>query len=153
VKLSTVARSHKGHPLKRVARRIGAGQLWGRLAASAYSRQLKYQLGAFSQVDVLIADRYVVDFAADLVAGGVVSAQALSGITARLRPADLSLLATVPDDVLLARRESQDDPSLLVERAALYRSLAPEFGARPIDTSGALSFSEVDDLMQVWFSA
>src|SRR4051794_35682873 len=64
---STVDPRHRGHVAKRFLRRLGMKRLWVALATNSYRRQLRLQLASVHADSILIADRYVLDFVADLV--------------------------------------------------------------------------------------
>ena len=131
---STVDPRHRGHPVKRAAKTIGLGRVWIAAATKSYAAQLAFQLGSVpTETQVLIADRFVVDFVADLVAGNLLSVAEAPEIAARLPRPDVGVILSVPGDVLLSRREIADDPSALLARDALYRELAPGLGAHLLD--------------------
>jgi thymidylate kinase len=133
--VSTLDRRHKGHPLKRLAKAIRLSPAWIRSAEWLYQRQIAHQLGAVRECDVLIADRYVVDFCADLVGGGAMSLADVTDVLSRFPVPDLSVIASAPGNVLLARRDAQEDPERLIDRRQLYLEIARITRADVVDTS------------------
>mgnify|MGYP001589092650 CR=1 FL=1 len=131
--VSTVDARHEGHSSKRLARQLGLSRLWVDAAVRSYQKQLALQLGAAQGADVVLADRYVLDFIADLVAGGVLDAAKTLAVIGRLPAADLALVADVPDGVLIERLNPGDDPELVTSRARSYRELAALTTAQLVD--------------------
>jgi thymidylate kinase len=131
---STVDPAHRGHPVKRMLRKTGIRRAWVMVAARSYKRQLAVQIAAVEPDSVIIADRFVADFCADLVAGGMLDVSAAGSVAAGLPRPDVAIVLTVADEELVRRRKPGDDPGLLIERAALYRALAKELDAIVLDT-------------------
>lgn len=138
---STVSRGHRGSALKRCARSLGLRRAWAEMAVRHYRYQLSTQLSALPPGAVIVADRFAVDFAADLVAGGVLRLDEAPRVLSRLPSPVLTVVVDVPDDVLRKRCKVGDDPGLLIERAALYRQLADVVGAPLI--SGEEPFPDI----------
>jgi thymidylate kinase len=133
--VSTLDRRHKGHPLKRLAQAMRLSPAWIRSAEWLYQRQIAHQLGAVRECDVLIADRYVVDFCADLVGGGAMSLADVADVLSRFPVPDLSVIASAPGNVLLARKDAREDPERLIDRRQLYLEIAHITGTDVVDTS------------------
>lgn len=131
--VSTLDARHRGSALKRLALRAGARHVWTRLATTLYRRQLSHQLAALRGVDLVLVDRFVLDFAADLVGAGVLTAGEVPAVLRQLPAADLGLVLTVPAEVLLERRDAAESPERLLERASLYEDLARRLGLKLID--------------------
>ena len=133
--VSTLDRRHKGHPLKRLTKTMRLTPAWIRSAEWLYQRQIAHQLGAVRECDVLIADRYVVDFCADLVGAGALSLADVADLLSRFPVPDLSVITSAPGDVLLARKDAREDPERLIDRRQLYLEIARITGADVVDTS------------------
>jgi len=133
--VSTLDRQHKGHPLKRLAKTVGLSPAWIRSAEWLYQRQLAHQLGAVRECDVLIADRYVVDFCADLVGGGGMSLADVADVLSRFPVPNLSVIASAPGNVLLTRKDAREDPERLIDRRQLYVEIARITGTDVVDTT------------------
>ena len=132
--VSTIDRRHRGHPAKRLARRVGARQLWVALACRNYRRQLQGQLAAVPANALVVADRYALDFCTDLIAAGVLQPWETQRVLDRLPRAAHTIVLTAPDEVLLSRADPHEDPFDAVTRAALFRHLAELTGASVVDT-------------------
>jgi thymidylate kinase len=133
--VSTLDRRHKGHPLKRLAKAVRLSPAWIRSAEWLYQRQIAHQLGAVRECDVLIADRYVVDFCADLVGAGAMSLTDVADVLSRFPVPDLSVIASAPSNVLLVRKDAEEDPERLIHRRQLYLEIARITGTDVVDTS------------------
>lgn len=130
---STVSVEHKGHPLKRALRRSGLAPVWLRANESVYRRQLTWQLGAAHGADVVIADRFVVDFLVDQLGAGTLRLSDARAVADRLPRADRSVHLQVDDDELARRLKAGDDLQRVLRQAGLYREVAQELGVRSVD--------------------
>jgi thymidylate kinase len=142
---STVSSGHRGHPAKRALAQVGLGPLWAHLAIRSYRDQLGAQYSAAQGYDLVLADRHVVDFYADLVAGGVVTIAQLPRLVTRLAPAPATFVLDADDDELVARLKPGDDPARVIKRAALYRDIAMQLGCETLDARAAGAASHVID--------
>ena len=131
--VSTVDRRHKGNVVKRAVREAGGRRLWAAAAVTQYRQQLLWQLGAVPENTSIVADRFSLDFVADLIAGGILRETEAVSYVRRVPTADVNVVLTVPDDVLTARADPNEDPARLVERARLYLRLAERVGAVVVD--------------------
>jgi thymidylate kinase len=130
---STLDVRHKGNVGKRVFTRAHAGSVWATAAERLYDYQLRLQIGAVPDNQIIIADRYVPDFYADLVGSSALSINEVKHRAARFHPTAASYLANVSDDLLLSRRAPQEDPERMISRAELYRKLVPELNLEMVD--------------------
>ncbi len=130
---STVSSSHRGHPVKRVLRRSGLSPVWVRANTALYRRQLSWQLGAAQHLDVVIADRFVLDFVVDQLAAGLLKVDQVAAAASRLPTADLAVHLDVEDDELLRRLKPGDDGDRVIGQAARYRDAAQRLGMRRLD--------------------
>jgi thymidylate kinase len=130
---STLDVRHKGNLAKRVFTQLHAGPVWATAAERLYDYQLRLQIGAVPDKQIVVADRFVPDFYADLVSSGAVSLSQIKRRAALFHPAAACYLVDVPDDVLLSRRAPQEDPDRMIARSELYRQIAPELGLEVID--------------------
>lgn len=130
---STLDVRHKGNLAKRVFTQLHAGPVWATAAERLYDYQLRLQIGAVPDNQVVVADRFVPDFYADLVASGAVSLSQIKRRASLFHPAAARYLVDVPNDVLLSRRAPHEDPDRMIARAELYRQLAPELGLEVVD--------------------
>jgi len=133
--VSTVDRSHRGHPLKRLARTAGGRRIWVEAAVRRYVHQLDWQLGAVHQADLVLADRFVLDFCADLIAGGVLRMTEVDRVLVRLPTAIKTIVLTAEPEVLIARKHPNEDGDQLVRRRDLYLELARRTNAAVLDTT------------------
>jgi thymidylate kinase len=133
--VSTLDERHRGNPVKRAARRVGGRKAWMALATRLYRTQLRWQLSALGQHDVVLADRFTLDFAADNVGSGQIREDEVPDVLARLPAADASFVLTVSDDVLDQRRDPREPLERLRERRDLYLRLAERLGYPVVDTT------------------
>jgi len=133
--VSTLDRRHRGHIAKRVARELGAASPWRRASVALYNRQLRLQIGSFQDCDVLIADRFVLDFLADQIGGGVMRLKHVAATHERLPKADITFVLTASDETLAERRDPNESLEGLVARRDLYLHLATALGHSVLDTT------------------
>jgi thymidylate kinase len=146
---STVSEGHRGHPLKHLARRGGLRRVWVAANIARYRHQLRLQLAGARDLDVVVADRYVVDFFADLAAASMVKVDEMGRLVGRLPSAELTLVLDADDDELIRRTKSGDEVERVVSRAALYRRIARATGALLIDTRSPDALAEVCERIQL----
>jgi hypothetical protein len=79
---------------------------------------------------------------ADLAGGGLLPPSASAGIAAQLPGADLVIVVDAPDSVLLSRLKPGDEAAHVLARAAVYRDLAAQCGARLLSSDDAGSVAE-----------
>jgi thymidylate kinase len=130
---STLDSRHKGNLAKRVLTRIHLGSGWATAAERLYDYQLRLQLGAVPENQIIIADRYVPDFYADLVASGAILLEDVRSRSLRFPTTTISYLVDVSDAILLSRKAPQEDAGRMTARAALYRQLASKLDLEVID--------------------
>lgn len=130
---STVSAKHHGHPLKHGLRRAGLSSAWIWLNTSVYRRQLEWQLGAAHNLDVVVADRFVLDFLVDQVSAGLLDSSRAAAVAKSLPAPDSAVHLDVDDAELLRRLKPGDDPMRLLRHAALYRELAGVLGVPQLD--------------------
>src|SRR6202035_2041931 len=104
------------------------GSAWTTAAERLYDYQLRLQIAAVPDGHIIVADRYVPDFYADLVASKAISFSDVKRRASLFQSTTASYWVDVSDDVLLSRRAPQEDPERMVSRAELYRKLAPQLG-------------------------
>jgi thymidylate kinase len=126
---STVSSQHTGHWTKKAARRIGLRAAWVAANASVYERQLSWQLGSVQHSDILIADRFVLDFLVDQVAGGMLRVSEIEAVARRLPAPDLAIHLDAGSSVLSSRLKPGDDLARVLTFADHYRIVAPRLGA------------------------
>lgn len=132
---SNVHRDYRDSGVKRGMRTVGLNRTYATLATRLYERQLAVQLAAVSRYPIVVADRFVIDFVADLIQSSLIRFADAPQFRDRLYAAATSTLVDAGDDVLRERAAAKgDDPALVVERAALYRELAPRLGLAVVDT-------------------
>ena len=138
--VSTLDARHRGHVVKRGALRLGLGSLWVEAVVRLYRRQLNLQLSAAQGADVLVGDRYVLDFVADLVRSGLASLDDVERLCAAFPAPDVTVVLSASPETILSRRDPREDPAALLAQRELYLKLAERSGAAVIDTSlpGAL---------------
>jgi thymidylate kinase len=146
--VSTLDSRHRGHLLKRTALRLGLRGLWVRAVVAMYRRQLHLQLSAAQSADVVIADRYVLDFCADLARSGLVGPQDCVRMAEAFPMADVTLVLTGTPQVLLGRRDPHEDPRAILQQRELYQELADRFGAAILDTSEPDALGSVLDSLR-----
>ena len=132
--VSTLDRSHRGHPAKRLARTIRLGRLWLELTSKLYERQLRWQLSALSAHDIVLADRFVLDYVADSVGSGLLDEQQVTRISRRLPAPDAQFVLTASDETLEERRHERESYEGLVSRRDLYLRIAEAERAQVVDT-------------------
>jgi thymidylate kinase len=132
--VSTLDSRHRGHLVKRLALRFGLRRLWVRAVVALYRRQLRLQLSAVQSADVVVADRFVLDFFADLVRAGLASAEEYRQVTSPLPAAEVTFVLTGEPDVLLSRRDENEDGAAILQQRSLYLALADRAEARVLDT-------------------
>lgn len=132
--VSTVDAKHKGHPLKRLALRVGLASVYTRLAVTVYRRQLAWQLSSIQSADILLADRFTLDFVADLIGGDVINQTKAAKCLKLLPTPDLSIVLTGTDEVLLDRMDPRESADLVLARRDLYLALAKQNNLQVIDT-------------------
>lgn len=132
--VSTLDHRHRGHVVKRLALRAGARRLWVGLATGLYRRQLVHQLSAVRGCDILVADRFAVDFCADLAGAGLLRITEVAAVMARLPRADVTVALSVPLSVLLARKAPEEDAVALARRRELYLELAEQLAMPVVDS-------------------
>ncbi len=142
---STVSTEHKGHPLKRALRRSGLGPVWLNVNTALYKRQLEWQLGAAHSADVVVADRFVLDFLVDQFAAGVLSPDGASSIAARLPKADKAVQLDVDDDELTRRLKPGDDSARMLQQARRYREVARLLEIPAVDGRDERALSSLTD--------
>lgn len=142
---STVSAEHKGHPLKRVLRRSGLAPVWLSVNTALYNRQLEWQLGAAHSADVVIADRFVLDFLVDQLAAGVLSPGGAPSVAARLPRADRAVQLDVDDDELTRRLKPGDDATRVLQQARRYRDLARLLEIAAVDGRDTVALSSITD--------
>ncbi len=130
---STVSSTHRGHPAKRVLRRSGLAPVWVKANAAVYRRQLEWQLGAAHAADVVVADRFVLDFLVDQLASGMLRPEGAAALASTLPSADLAVQLDVEDDELRRRLKPGDDADRVLAQAQRYRQLAGVLGVPALD--------------------
>ncbi|MFN2537283.1 MAG: hypothetical protein ABR549_03905 [Mycobacteriales bacterium] len=131
---STVSAEHRGHPLKRSMLRLGLAPAWVRSNAALYRRQLQWQLGAAHGLDIVVADRFVLDFLVDQLASGALRVGDAAAVAATLPGADTAVQLDVDDDELVRRLKPGDDADRVLVQAGRYRQLAAALGIPALDT-------------------
>jgi len=130
---STVSAEHKGHPAKRLLRRSGLATMWIGANTALYKRQLEWQLGAAHSADVVVADRFVLDFLVDQVAAGMLAIGAVPPVAARLPQAHSAVQLDVEDAELTRRLKPGDDGARVLQQAWRYREVARLLGVPAVD--------------------
>ena len=133
--VSTLDSAHKGHPIKRVARRLGCSSLWVWANTRLYRRQLAWQLASRTDIEILLVDRFTLDFIADNVGSGLLSATRVGSVTSSLPTADVAFVLTVSDADLAVRKDPREDLSGLKRRRDLYLQLAGCLDLPIVDTT------------------
>lgn len=146
---STVSAAHRGHPLKRALRSAGLGPIWLGANAALYRRQLQWQLGAAHGSDVVIADRFVVDFLVDQLAAGTLRPDAVAGVASRLPQADSAVLLEVEDAELRRRLKPGDDAARVLRQAHRYRDVASRLAVPTVDGRDPSSVTSAVDAILV----
>ena len=141
--VSTVDVRHKGNPLKQLLSSVGLSVIWKEIAVRNYRYQLSLQIGSVSPSSLIIADRFVLDFCADLIAARIISMSDLPSICADLPEARLPFVLTAPDEVLLNRKMHTEDGELLIARSRLYLKMADFMRIPVIDTTDSDSLTRV----------
>jgi thymidylate kinase len=133
--VSTLDERHRGNPVKRAARHVGGRRAWMGLATRIYRTQLRWQLSALGEHDIVLADRFTLDFAADNVGSGQLREDEVPGALARLPGAAAAFVLTVSDDELDKRRDPREPLDRLRERRDLYVRLAERLDYPVVDTT------------------
>jgi thymidylate kinase len=131
---STVSSEHRGHPLKHALRHAGLRSVWVSTNAFLYRRQLLWQLAAAQQSQVIIADRFVLDFLVDQVAGGMLDIKKSAAVAAGLPKADIEIHLDLDDDELLRRLKPGDNGHRVVAQAVHYRQVAQRLGVPSLNS-------------------
>jgi thymidylate kinase len=131
---STVSANHRGHPVKRALRGVGLKSVWVTTNASLYRKQLRWQLAAVQATDVIIADRFVLDFLVDQVAAGMLHVNKVNAVAANLPNADVEIHLDADDQELLRRLKPGDDEDRVLRQATYYRQVASALGMPSLDS-------------------
>lgn len=132
---STVHTDYRPNTMKTMLRRLRLQSAWVAANSRLYGQQLSVQLEALRGYDIVIADRFVLDFLADLYAANMVDDRGIRKVLQQLPRADLPLLVDAEDAILTLRLKEGDAIGDVLARAALYRRLAAELGIETADTS------------------
>lgn len=145
---SNVRSDYRDSRAKSAMRAAGLGRGYAVMAAHLYARQLALQLAAADRYPVVVADRFVTDFLADLIRSSMIELGQTSRLRGTLPSPATSVLVDTGDDTLRQRAVAKGDaPSLVVQRAVLYRNLADHLGLQLIDTQKASVDEAVDCLL------
>lgn len=145
---SNVRSDYRDSRVKSSMKAAWLGRGYAALAARLYARQLALQLAAVDRYPVLVADRFVADFLADLVRSSVIELDQAPRLRDRFPSPAAAVLVDTGDDTLRQRAMAKGDaPSLVVQRAMLYRNLADHLGLRTIDTQRTGVDDAVDCLL------
>jgi hypothetical protein len=145
--VSTVDVRYRGHPLKRALVHAKLSGVWREIATNKYRHQLTLQLGSVIAGSLLIADRFTLDFFADMIAANVLSLEDLPAAYEKLPIPDLPYILTVSDEVLISRRMPTEDPGRLIERSRLYLRMARLLQIPILDTTDV---GAVDRVLEDW---